>query len=182
MKKSLQGSQIRCRAPPFSDVDAANQKPEKEEIQMATMKRIPNYRKMYPTASEEVIEVLRQGERRLRYLEYDIKVERFVLDETKQVAFFIPSREDSLERLIEAEEQFVDEETNVEDEATNKVMIQKLKASLGLLTTDEYDLILALFFENKSEREYAQIKGVYHNAIHKKKLRILEKLKIFLEK
>ena len=56
---------------------------------MATMKRIPNYRKMYPTASEEVIEVLRQGERRLRYLEYDIKVERFVLDETKQVAFFM---------------------------------------------------------------------------------------------
>lgn len=182
MKKSVQGSQLRCRAPPISDVDAANQKSEKEEIQMATMKRIPNYRKMYPTASEEVIEVLRQGERRLRYLEYDIKVERFVLDETKQVAFFIPSREDSLERLIEAEEQFVDEEIDVEDEAINKVMVQKLKASLDLLTADEYDLILALFFENKSVREYAQSKGVYHNAIQKKKLRILQKLKIFLEK
>lgn len=56
---------------------------------MAFERRIPNYRKMYPTASEEVIAVLRQSERRLQYLEYDLKVERFVLDETKQVAFFI---------------------------------------------------------------------------------------------
>ena len=61
---------------------------------MAHERRIPNYRKMYPAASEEVIAVLRQSERRLQYLEYDLKVERFVLDETKQVAFFIPSRED----------------------------------------------------------------------------------------
>ena len=56
---------------------------------MAHERRIPNYRKMYPTASEEVIAVLRQSERRLQYLEYDLKVERFVLDETKQVAFFM---------------------------------------------------------------------------------------------
>lgn len=149
---------------------------------MATIKRIPNYRKMYPTASEEVIEVLRQSERRLQYLEYDIKVERFVMDETKQVAFFIPSREDSLERLIETDTQFEDQDINVEDEAIKKVMIQKLKTILGLLTADEHELILALFFENKTEREYAQSKGVYHNAIHKRKLRILQKLKIFLEK
>ena len=149
---------------------------------MATLKRIPNYRKMYPTASEEVIEVLRQSERRLQYLEYDIKVERFVMDETKQVAFFIPSREDSLERLIEAETQFEDHDINVEDEAIKMILIQKLKTSLGLLTADEYELIVALFFENKTEREYAQSKGVYHNAIHKRKLRILQKLKIFLEK
>ena len=45
---------------------------------MAHERRIPNYRKMYPTASEEVIAVLRQSERRLQYLEYDLKVERFV--------------------------------------------------------------------------------------------------------
>ena len=40
---------------------------------MAHERRIPNYRKMYPAASEEVIAVLRQSERRLQYLEYDIK-------------------------------------------------------------------------------------------------------------
>ena len=149
---------------------------------MATERRIPNYRKMYPTASEEVIAVLRQSERKLQYQEYDLKVERFVLDEDKQKAFFIPSREDSLERLIEVEVQFEDEDTNVEEMAITTIMIQKLRESLSLLTTDEYELILALFFETKSEREYAENKGVYHNAIHKKKLRILQKLKKILEK
>jgi len=149
---------------------------------MAKERRIPNYRKMYPTASEEVIAVLRQGERKLQYQEYDLKTERFVLDETKQVAFFIPSREDSLERLMGAEVQFVDPDTNVEEEAIRKLMVQKLRESLSLLTAEEYELILALFFENKTEREYAENLGVYHNAIHKKKLRILQKLKIILEK
>jgi len=149
---------------------------------MAKERRIPNYRKMYPTASEEVIAVLRQGERKLQYQEYDLKTERFVLDETKQVAFFIPSREDSLERLMDAEIQFVDPDTNVEEEVIRKLMVQKLRESLSLLTTEEYELILALFFENKTEREYAENLGVYHNAIHKKKLRILQKLKIILEK
>ena len=180
MKKSLQSSQIRCRAPPFSDVDATNQKSEKEEIQMATMKRIPNYRKMYPTASEEVIEVLRQGERRLRYLEYDIKVERFVLDETKQVAFFIPSREDSLERLIEAEEQFVDEEIDVEDEAINKILIQKLRESLKCLDSEEFDLINALFFQGKTVRQLSTDSSVPVMTIQDRKVRVLKKLKKIL--
>ena len=149
---------------------------------MATERRIPNYRKMYPTANEEVITILRQSERKLQYQEYDLKVERFVLDEEKKKVFFIPSREDSLERLIEAEVQFEDERTNVEEMVITAIMIQKLKESLSLLTADEYELILALYFENKSEREYAENKGVYHNAIHKKKLRILKKLKMFLGK
>lgn len=33
-----------------------------------------------------------------------------------------------------------------------------------------------------TEREYAKQKGVYHNAVHKRKLRILEKLKKFLDR
>ena len=60
--------------------------------------------------------------------------------------------------------------------------LRKLKESMKILTADEHELILALFFDNKSEREYAENKGVYHNAIHKKKLRILKKLKMYLEK
>ncbi|PKM67307.1 MAG: sigma-70 family RNA polymerase sigma factor [Firmicutes bacterium HGW-Firmicutes-2] len=149
---------------------------------MANERRIPNYRKMYPTATDEMIAVLRKGERKLQYQSYDLKAEKFLMDEEKQQAIFIPSREDSLERLMEAEVQFVDQDTNVEDDAIQKMMIQKLRYSLELLTAEEYELILALFFEGQTEREYAHNKGVYHNAIHKKKLRILEKLKNFLEK
>ena len=148
---------------------------------MAFERRIPNYRKMYPTASEEVIAVLRQSERRLHYLEYDLKVERFVLDETKQVAFFIPSREDSLERLIDADVQFVDEETNVEDMAIKTVMIELLKESLGLLNADELEMIQALFYQGLTEREYAKTVGIPQKTINDRKTRVLRKLKKLLE-
>jgi RNA polymerase sigma factor (sigma-70 family) len=148
---------------------------------MAFERRIPNYRKMYPTASEEVIAVLRQSERRLQYLEYDLKVERFVLDETKQVAFFIPSREDSLERMMDADVQFVDEETNVEDMAIKTVMIELLKESLGLLNADELEMIQALFYQGLTEREYAKTVGIPQKTINDRKTRVLRKLKKLLE-
>ena len=148
---------------------------------MAHERRIPNYRKMYPAASEEVIAVLRQSERRLQYLEYDLKVERFVLDETKQVAFFIPSREDSLERLMDADAQFVDEETNVEEIAIKAVMIAKLKESLGLLSADELEMIHALFYQGLTEREFAKNVGIPQKTINDRKVRILRKLKKLLE-
>jgi len=149
---------------------------------MAKEKRIPNYRKMYPEASEEVIALLRQGERKLLYHEYDLKVEKFVIDEEKKKAFFIKSREDSLERLMEEDVQFCDEDTNVEEIAIKAVMINKLHEGLNLLTKEEHQLITALFYEGMTEREYAEIKGVYHNAIHKRKTRILKKLENFLKK
>ena len=148
---------------------------------MAHERRIPNYRKMYPAASEEVIAVLRQSERRLQYLEYDLKVERFVLDETKQVAFFIPGREDSLERLMDADAQFVDEETNVEELAIKSVMIAKLKESLGLVSADELEMIHALFYQGLTEREFAKNVGIPQKTINDRKARILRKLKKNLE-
>ena len=136
---------------------------------------------MHPTASEEVIAVLRQGERRLQYLEYDLKVERFVLDETKQVAFFIPSKEDSLERLIETDVQFIDEGTSVEETAIKAVMVEQLKGSLELLSVDEIEMINALFYQGFTEREYAKNTGVPQKTINDRKLRTLRKLKKLLE-
>ena len=148
---------------------------------MAHERRIPNYRKIYPAASEEVIAVLRQSDRRLQYLEYDLKVERFVLDETKQVAFFIPSREDSLERLMDADAQFVDEETDVEEIAINAVMIAKLKESMKLLSEDELEMIHALFYQGLTEREFAKNVGIPQKTINDRKARVLRKLKKLLE-
>lgn len=148
---------------------------------MSKERRIPNYRSMYPTASEEVISVLRKSERKLQYHEYDLKVERFVLDETKQVAFFIPSKEDSLERLIESDVQFVDEATNVEDIVIKSVMNEKLKEGLSLLGTDEFEMIRALFYEGQTEREYAKRTGIPQRTINDRKKRILSKLKKLLE-
>lgn len=149
---------------------------------MAANKRIPNYKKMYPSANDEVIKVLKQGARKAIYQEYDLKCETFIVDEAEEKVYFIQSREDSLERLMEAGVQFCDEGATVEELAIEEVMVEKLLVNLKFLTLEEVELINALFYEGKSEREYAERLGVYHNAIHKRKKRIIKKLKYLMTK
>lgn len=79
------------------------------------------------------------------------------------------------------EDILIDPDEDVADQVMEKIMIEKLRAVLPLLTKDEKDLIQAIYFEEMSERDYAQYTGVYRNAIHKKKIRILAKLKKLLE-
>ena len=64
---------------------------------------------------------------------------------------------------------------------TDKLMTEYIRNLTSLLPSEENELIEALFFEGKTERGYAKEKGIYHNAVHKKKIRILEKLKKILE-
>lgn len=147
---------------------------------MAVERRIPDYRKMYPTASDEVISVLRKSERKLQYHEYDLKVERFVVDENKQKATFIPSREDSFERLVETEVQFKDERINIEEMVLQSLLIQKLNESIKQLEPEAYELIQALFYLGKSEREYALECGISRTTLQYRKYKVLEKLKNML--
>lgn len=74
-----------------------------------------------------------------------------------------------------------DESEPLDEQVIQKIMLDKLRGALRLLSEDEQELIYGLFYENLSEREYAAQKGVYHNAIHNKKIRILKKLKKFLD-
>ena len=50
---------------------------------MAKPGRLPDFRKMYPEASEEVIEVLKETERKMQYQEYDLKAEQIENGEVK---------------------------------------------------------------------------------------------------
>ncbi len=70
---------------------------------MAKAYRIPDYKKMYPEANEEVIAVLRTTERKMQYQEYDLKSEQTVISQEDQTITTIPSREDSFERLTDQE-------------------------------------------------------------------------------
>ncbi len=74
-----------------------------------------------------------------------------------------------------------DEDEDVERQVMDKLMAEKVHYILSLLPSDEREFIEALYFRGYSEREYARLKGVNQFAIHKKKHRILEKLKKFLE-
>ena len=127
-----------------------------------------------------------QGDRKMRYFENDLKTERFVLGKEGQMVRVIPSREDSLDRLMdENAQQFPNEESpneeSVENTVLHKLEVDKLHTALAMLTPEEQALIQALFFEEKTERQYAEELGVYRNAIHVRKTKILKKLKKLLE-
>lgn len=154
---------------------------EMEDKPMAKPGRIPDFRKLYPEASEEVIEVLRQTERKMQYQEYDLKMEQIVVDQEEQIVDIIPSREDSLERLMDKEVQFQEASITVEEVILQRLEVQRLHRALSLLSEDERYLIEQIYFEEKTEREMAKELGVYHNAVHKKKQLILKKLKNFLK-
>lgn len=46
--------------------------------------RLPDFKKIYPEASEEVIAVLKRTERKMQYQEFDLKVEQIIIDQEKQ--------------------------------------------------------------------------------------------------
>ena len=70
---------------------------------------------------------------------------------------------------------------NVEANFERKNEIEKLRLALLQLNEEEYKLIKALFFENKTLREYAAIVGKHYTTIQDKRDRILEKLKKFIK-
>lgn len=65
----------------------------------------------------------------------------------------------------------------VDEIVEDKLLLDILLAALDELTADERSLIDALFYQGKSEREYASGMKVAQQTIHKKKIRILAKLK-----
>lgn len=132
--------------------------------------------------SEEVYQVYMQGDRKMRYFVNDLKTERIILAEDCAVQRIIPSREDSLDRLINDNAgQFPDACESVEDTVLRKLAADELHWALTQLMGEEQDLVYALFFEGKTERTYAKELGVAQVTIHKKKRRILKKLKEILK-
>lgn len=149
---------------------------------MAKPYRIPDYRRLYPEASEEVIAVLKTTERKMQYQEYDLKAEQTVVDQDGQIVAFIPSREDSYERLLEQDVQFAEDAESVEETAIRNIQYQQLHKALSLLPDDERSLIEQLFFEGRTERELAVEYRLSQNAINKRRKQILIRLRSLLEK
>ena len=89
-------------------------------------------------------------------------------------------QERSLEQFAEDGFDVPDESALVDEIVEDKLMLDMLFAALAELTDDERGLIDALFFDEKSEREVAREVGISQPAIHKRRNRILEKLKNLL--
>ncbi len=75
--------------------------------------------------TEEVYEAYTVGGRKMRYFEEDLKVQRIELDEDGRVKRIIPSREDSLDRLMDDNaEQYADDRESVEDTVLRRIGAQ----------------------------------------------------------
>lgn len=149
---------------------------------MAKPYKIPDFKKLYPEASEEVIAVLRTTERKMQYQEVDLKTERTVVNQESQMVTVIPSREDSLERLLEQNVQFIEELDSAEELAIRNIQIQQLHRALSLLPEDERLLIQRIFFEERTERDLARVYGMSQKGINKRRKKILERLRELMER
>ena len=85
--------------------------------------------------TDEVYDAYMKGDRKMRYFESDLKTERFLMDENGQIRQVIPSREDSLDRLMDDNaEQFADRHESVEDMVLRRISIERLYKALDRLT------------------------------------------------
>lgn len=65
-----------------------------------------------------------KGQRKEKYFTHDLKQEHTKVDKETGEMIVIPSREDSYERLLEAEKQFAEKTEKVEDVAVRAVMLE----------------------------------------------------------
>ena len=145
----------------------------------------PDYESLYSGVeiTPDVLHVLRTSDRKMRYMEHQLKTGRFVEDQEQRVAKFLPSRETSLDEMIEKEHrQFAAEQPSWEDELLHQELICRLHSAIKLLEQSERELILAIYFEGLTERQLARRADLHHMTIDSRKIRILQKLKNLLKK
>lgn len=130
--------------------------------------------------SKEVYEAYYKGQRKEKYFTHDLKQEHIKVDKETGERIIVPSREDSYERLLEAEKQFAEDAEDVEDAAVRAVMLEKLNEALHTLTDEEAAIIHALFYQEISEVELAKKLGIARTTLQSRKYKILEKLKKLL--
>lgn len=78
------------------------------------------------------------------------------------------------------EDIIADESKPIDEQVIRKIMTDKLKSALPLLAEDEQKLIREIFYEELSERSLAEKYCISQVAIHKRKVKILDKLKKLL--
>ena len=128
--------------------------------------------------SEQVYRVYQHYERKEEYFSYDLKTEKF----QKDTATFLPSREDSYERLLEKDQQFAAPGKSVELLAAEHLEAEQVRFCLSKLSKDEQELILQLFYQEKTEQEVGNMLHISQQSVNKRKQALLLKLrKIFEE-
>jgi RNA polymerase sigma factor (sigma-70 family) len=71
--------------------------------------------------------------------------------------------------------------TSMEERAVAKELNERLHHAVAALPKAERELILAVYFEGQTEREYAEMAGLSQTGVSYRRRKILSKLKLFLD-
>ena len=136
------------------------------------------YRIRGEKVSEELHKEYYKMKRRERYMEEDIQVGSSIVDPETGEVTYKPSKEDSIQRLLDKGTDFASEES-VEDVVVDKAMLLILQEAIKELDRQETELIHDLFYEEMTVRDVAKKDGISHVAVMKRRNKILNKLKKF---
>ncbi len=75
----------------------------------------------------------------------------------------------------------VDESVDVEKLVETQMMIEAVRNAISRLNAEERDIIERLYFNDETVRSVAKLKSITHPALIKRRNKILEKLKNFIE-
>jgi len=103
-----------------------------------------------------------------------------VLRKLSDISIEQQKRED--EEDMKSKDIVKDANCDIEFEVTRKIQVEKLKNALLKLEPEEYKLIEALFYDEKTLREYAKVIGKSYGTVLYRERQILEKLKKLLKK
>ena len=118
--------------------------------------------------SEEIYKVYWREEEHEKYLEQ--------VDRKNHLLFF-----SSLDHDGHFYENIVDEGVDVEKIVETQMMIEAVRNAISRLNAEEKDIIERLYFHDEPVRSVAKLKSITHPALIKKRNKILEKLKKFIE-
>lgn len=118
--------------------------------------------------SEQIYKVYWQEREHEKYLEQ--------VDKKNHLLFF-----SSLNQDRNFEENLEDKNVDVEKVVATQMMIEALRSALLKLNSDEREIIERLYFNDETLRAVAKTKNISHPALIKRRDKILEKLKKFIE-
>lgn len=144
----------------------------------------PDYKKLYPEVElrPEILAVLKRSDRKMEYIEVDLKTERFIHRPKAKIAVFLPSREDSYDRMLGEDQQFAHSGMTPEETLVHSVELECLRNALELLPDDERRLIRLRYWCALTQEETALKLGMTQQAVSYRERRILQKLKKIMEK
>lgn len=128
--------------------------------------------------TEEVYYEYYHGRRKERYMMEDLKKGRLVISPDTRAEVFLPSREDSLERLQETGVMFTVPGEPMEEQIVRSAILAQ---ALGSLTPEERNLVKELYYLGKTEREAASTLHMAKTTLRRRHAQILLKLRKIME-